>query len=521
MLKCKSDFSSLLRYLVPSLIIGIGVCHALVSYFYTYTGDDLMYRLSWEQFYKDITGYPLFAFRHWRGSNGRMANILNPLWLSGIHQWLFAVLSGFMTWKFFRGMIDAARFPDKSVVGQVVMIAIVVFCFTWWDAIMTVYVLPLNYIWSVAFVMFFTELLCNFRTTERLAAWKLVLICIFSAICGGMHEALTAPLLCGIAAYLYIVRNEFRLNRLQWIMLWSFAAGVLFVVSSPGIWSRFGHVSSDGVSGGIVVLTSAYLTLLMIVWLAVGMAIKPMRENMLRLARTPWIVFVVASIVSLAFCAVSGIIGRTGWFSQLFAVIAVFYYYNAVGLRIRRSFAAVVTSVVLMALVVHYAELLRQQHVMGNELKTALDKYEQSPDGVIYMDYTRDSQQRPWALRKARGIPDPSATEMYYINSITKYYGEGRQFIVLPKTLERVDAREISGIMNLGNEYYVTDRALASGWDTLRADASDVALYFPQWGRRDGYAVVPFYKDSRRLYLLSPREIDPDSPEFYAKIIGR
>lgn len=504
------------RFVVPAMLVAIGVCYALLTWFYTYTGDDLMYRLSWEEHYKNIIGYPLFAFRHWFHINGRIADKINPFTLSMMPRWMYAVVNGIIIALMYFAIVKNAK--CRSVVGSIVCVSIVGLFLTWWDGMM-IYVCHLNYLWSTAFGLLAIYMILS--ATEIESRLKLWLCGLFAIIAGGMHEASGMPLACGLVAWLYLSNGYRNLTQDQKSMLKCFFVGALFSVSSPGSYERLIFGKGDGLSATIVIPCSVYLTLLMIAWIAIGLMIRSMRENMLRLARTPWVIFVVASIVSLAFCAVSGIIGRTGWFSQLFAVIAVFYYYNAVGLRVRRSYAAVVASVVLMVLAVHYAELLRQQYVMGSELKMAIAEYQKSTDGVVYLDYTRDSQQRPWALRKARGIPDPSATEMYYINSITKYYGEGRPFMVLPKTLERVDAREISGIMNLGNEYYVTDRVLASGWDTLRADASDVALYFPRWGRRDGYAVVPFYKDSRRLYLLSPREIDPDSPEFYAKIIGR
>lgn len=479
-----------LRIVLPTLLCAIGVFYALMLWFHTYTGDDLVYTLGWHTYYEDITGFPLHVFRHWRGSNGRLANILNPLWLVVTPKWMFAALSAVAMWGVVRGMIWCSRFTLRVALAPILMVAIVVFLFTWWD-VMVVYVCALNYVWSVAFVMLFFRIM-QWVANRRINNVTLVCFCVFAIVAGGMHEALGVPVLCGIIVYMYIARRSIKVCVAQRWILVAFAIGVAFVFFSPGIWCRFGSgVLSDNVPADIVVMRSAYLTLAMLAWLVVGMMIKPMRDNFKQLIRTPWVIFVVAAVASLPFCAVSGIIGRTGWFSQIFAVIAVFYYYNATGLRVNRRLAAGLSVVLVVLIASHCAVALRQQYIMGRELATMIELYRQSPDGVVYMDYTPDSAQHPWALRKARGVHDPE--ESYYIETISRYYGSSeRPLVVVPKALESIPAYEIEGTISVGN-CLVTD-AYA--------------------GERDGYVVVPFTKDGRQLYLYRPHEIDPDSPTF-------
>lgn len=219
--------------------------------------------------------------------------------------------------------------------------------------------------------------------------------------------------------------------------------------------------------------------------------IRPMREKFKQLIRTPWVIFVIAAVASLPFCAVSGIIGRTGWFSQIFAIVTVFYYYNATGFSLNRRLAAVLSIGLAVLLVAHCFVTLRQQYVMGRELMSMIDLYRRSPDGVVYMDYIRDSEQHPFALRKARGVHDPEET--YYIETITRYYGsEDRPLVVVPEAIEKIPAAEIAGIEPVG-DCFVSDSYV---------------------GERDGYVVVPFTKEGRRLYLYRPHEIDPDNPTF-------
>ena len=476
------------------------ICYALLAWFYTYTGDDLIYRLSWEEYYKNITGYPLFVLRHWFHLNGRIADKINPFMLSMMPQWLYAIVNGIVTTLMYFVIVKSAK--CRSVAGCVVCVSMVALMLTWWDGMM-VYVCNLNYVWSAAFGLLGVHLiLSNGKTGSHFKLWMSGL---FTVVAGGMHEASGVPLACGIVVWLCLSKSYRQLLGEQKVLLWCFLAGALFSMSSPGSYERLFFrttILDKNLSVVNVVVCSAYITSIMMAWLAVGMSIRSMRAKMLSLVRTPWVIFVVASIVSSAFCAVSGIIGRTGWFSQIFAIIAVLYYYNETGLRISRRVAAVISGVLIVVLGSHFAILLRQQYVMGRELKTAIAEYQKSSDGVVYMDYTRDSQQHPWVLRKARGVPDPSAMERYYINSITEYYGdESRPFVVVPKAVEQMPVSELKGIVPIGNGFYVTDNL--NGIDT------------------DRYDTVPFRKDGVKLFLLSSREIDPDNPDYYRSLFRR
>lgn len=476
------------------------ICYALLTWFYTYTGDDLVYRQNWEEHYNDLTGYPLCVLRHWLHNNGRIADKITPFMLSMMPQWLYATVNGIVTTLMYFAIVKSAK--CRGIAGCVACVSMVALMLTWWDGMM-VYICHLNYVWGAAFGLLAIHIILS--ATEFDSRLKLWTCGLFAFMAGGMHDASGMPLACGLAVWLYMSKSYRDLTRTQHILLKCFFAGTLFLISSPGSYERLffrTSINGEDLPALTVVPCSAYITLLMMVWLAVGMSIRSMRAKMLSLARTPWVIFVVASIVSLAFCAVSGIIGRTGWFSQIFAIIAVLYYYNETGLRISRRVAAVISVVLIVVLTGHFAMLLRQQYVMGRELKTAIAEYQKSPDGVVYMDYTRDSRQHPWVLRKARGVPDPSATEMYYINSITEYYGdESRPFVVIPKAVERMPASDLKGIVPVGDGFYITDNR--NGIDT------------------DRYDTVSFRKDGVELFLLSPREIDPDSPDYYRSLFRR
>lgn len=479
------------RVVLSTSLLAIGVFYALMLWFHTYTGDDLMYRANWLNDYdNNLLNYPLFFVRHWLHLNGRIGDKINPFMLAMMPKLMFAVINGVVTLLMYWQIIKCSEISRKAgFVGRISLICSIMFGLTWWDY-MVVYVCNLNYIWAAAFAL--TTLWMILAARDCSNKVSLFCLCLFAAMAGGMHEACGVPLACGLLVWLYLTKRELRLNRSKRFVLVSFFVGAAFSMSSPTSWQRFGvTVLSDNVPADIVVMRSAYFTLAMLAWLVVGMMIKPMRDNFKQLIRTPWVIFVVAAVASLPFCAVSGIIGRTGWFSQIFAVIAVFYYYNATGLRVNRRLAAVLSVVLIMLIASHCAVALRQQYIMGRELATMIELYRQSPDGVVYMDYTPDSAQHPWALRKARGVHDPE--ESYYIETISHYYGSPqRPLVIVPKALECIPASEIEGTISVGN--------------CLISDAYT--------GERDGYVVVPFTKDGRQLYLYRPHEIDPDSPAF-------
>ena len=66
-----------------------------------------------------------------------------------------------------------------------------------------------------------------------------------------------------------------------------------------------------------------FYTVPAVVILCIAVIFTPARR-ILRLRRSPWVIYLTAAVVSSLFVAVGGIEGRAGWFAQGFALLAIF-----------------------------------------------------------------------------------------------------------------------------------------------------------------------------------------------------
>ena len=103
-------------------------------------------------------------------------------------------------------------------------------------------------------------------------------------------------------------------------MIVAFFCGTLFALLSPGIWGR---LVSEGIAMGerepndvlwLLLIKSDFYALLLVAF--IGAAALWRRGNLMEMARSPWIIFVTASLIGVCMSGVSGIVGRSGWFAS-------------------------------------------------------------------------------------------------------------------------------------------------------------------------------------------------------------
>lgn len=92
------------------------------------------------------------------------------------------------------------------------------------------------YVWMYLLVLCYLWILTHYHTRKW---WMLMLLCVFSLLCGNGHESLNPGIVVGVG--LYILTNRRKITLQQWLMYGFFCLGLLILLSSPATQSRIGQ----------------------------------------------------------------------------------------------------------------------------------------------------------------------------------------------------------------------------------------------------------------------------------------
>ncbi|MCM1518708.1 MAG: DUF6056 family protein [Pseudoflavonifractor sp.] len=492
-------------YLTPSLLLIIGVLYAAYFQYIPFVGDDLNYYGSFMKYYDGIVDFPLHTARNMLYVNGRMSDKLNILWLCYLPRPMLSAITGAMIAVLMAIAIKASRLPRQWVTARVSLTALLVFTLPWWDSL-SLFVCQFNYVWTATFVLAVIGIILNGDFNHR-SMWLMLPAAFLVA---AMHEACGLAASAGLVVYFWLnpsARPSTRAGRWSVIM---FFLGALMPLMSPSFWSRVGSAGTDPNDPMWLLVIKSDFYALTLVLVIIFMAVATPRR-LAAMMRSSWAVYAVAAIVSMAISAVSGIVGRSGWFAQVFALIALFRLAVKSGFRIPAWLGAVTSTLLSVAIVVHLIEAVSYQRVTGTQLQDCIDRYAADPASPVYMDFLGDPQQPWWLLHKTRGVPD--ADDTYIIETITNLHGDSiHPLTVLPTAVMSLSADSITSPVEVTPAY--------AARHTLLADTIPPAYISPTIPAGTDsrmlcrlnstiYVVVPFARNSRTLYYLTPRDLDP------------
>lgn len=457
-------------------------------------GDDLAYahRLAGDNpiFGGGLRDVPGIWRLHWHESNGRLANLLMIVLALAPH-WVLCALIASLTMAMYRSA--AALTGMNRGVTVYVLVAAMAFGLPWWDY-MTLFDCQLNYICASGAVLWAAWL---FAARPGLRGWGIVVACLWCAMAGAFHEGASAPLL-GAAVLYWLVRRP-ALSRAQKYMLAAFALGTAEVTLSPGIIARAGQAAGQSASMTDMLLVTNPLTLLL--WLLIGvLAIIPKtRPAVKRLFDSPLAILAVAAALSAALSVLSGIVGRSGWFAQLFAMITLAGWSG----MYRRPSWRPVSAVLSLAVIAQLCGAIVWQKDLKRQFDDLDSQYSQSPDGVVFIDATPDNGLPWWLLNRLRGLPDADDRYLLYVYAI--YYGTHGHIPVIvartPDATHRFADTLPDGAIDLG---------IYNPYPGAMPDSQSSQLYVARIDGKD-YIVQPV----RGRYYLAPLAVDPgdDCPE--------
>lgn len=488
-------------------VVGIIALHTVIfGALQIYAGDDICYAGSVVVFDGKPLPYLRFVAHHYLDVNGRMANLLAPFWLSIAPRWMLDLTNGLICGAFYVAVLVMSGVARRGfATAKLLVTALLLFTFPWWDSFMLFDVM-FNYVWSSTFVLIVLWMLLRGVTTVR---WRW-LIWIFAAFAASMHEGIGIPVTAGLMAWLWLTGSWRNLTETQRGTIISFIIGAVFVFVSPGIWNRFVSISGDSHiipndPMWLLVLKSDFYVLILLV--VIGIEVLRDRRRLVSAARSSWSIFVVSAVVSACFSAVSGIVGRSGWFASLMALIALAQWVRMRGWHINRALGAVISTVLSVIIPVHLVAVDDMQSKMNKELGLALAQYSHKPDEPVYMDY------HPWdagmwiTLAKVRGVPE--CYESYILKQYAMQYASENAslMVVLPREVENIST---DTIVKVSEGYLLPQHMARQSDDALTCYRVHGGSYIPVWFTD---------KKKRQMCYLTPLRLRPGDRMYFDRYV--
>ena len=389
---------------------------------------------------------------HWLHTNGRAANFMAAFALGFLPKWLVSGVAGAAAaWMSVMVLRLGGVWRRRGRVALCcVAMAAVVLLFPWWNYLFSIDV-NFNYALSSAVLLSFVWLLWR---GVRVTPW---LLCPLGFLAGAMHEAASLPVAAAMM-WLWWRGDGCRPGRAARGALWAFAAGCVLVASSPGVWGRLG-ASPGGADHPLPLqlLYSAPLAFVAAAVVAAAMCGGRGRRWMASvMADRMWSGAAVACVVALVFCAVSGVTGRSGWFAQLYALVALLRMGALSGVRLRRGAAAEATAAASLTALVAVVAPVGGLHASAGDVEAIgrlLSSYGSGKHPILYRDLCDEHRQPLWRLGRVRALEDADA---FTLKQIAEYYGK-ESLTVLPSAMSRVPLDSVASALSAGSSYPLPD----------------------------------------------------------------
>ena len=485
---------------LATVAAAIGLVYAWLGAGLAFIGDDIGYYTSATAYIDGhLWKYPLWAGAHFLFTNGRMANLISPIFYHILPQWVFCIANGAAYAAFYYLIARMLPWGRRTLTARLAVMAFVAFTFPWWDVFM-LFIVALNYLWTAVVVLLFLAALYKYEYAPlgAIQRWALLAFAVFA---GWMHEAAGLPLAGALVVYAAWVKGWHTVSPARRGMIVAFCAGAAAGMLSPAMWHRiFMDKIPDDTPLGLVV-KSCWIGCALVVAVAILWCAR--REKVKGLLRGPFCVFFLATCASMCIVAAGGILWRSGFFAQVFAVLAFAWWLRPKGAVIPRVAAAATSTALIGAIVFHFGSFCFYQTKMNAELSEALSGYAADPSQQLTRPYHNEPD-IPWhVLRKTRGVPDTD--DFYLLSTVTANYpglDDPRPFgcFYAPKAPVAADTIFPATFIPEGGGRYID--SLPEGAMPLRDSAGRFSVIVD--GKEQ---VVTPLSDGR--YFINLRDLDP------------
>lgn len=408
-------------WIILASIIAVGVSVCAMIWCTQPMGDDLVYGSSW----RGAGHWVRASVGYWFDVNGRGGDRLLMFAAGALPRWLTGIFCGFMTMVM---LWSAVRCGARSALIAALMVGFMALGLPWWDY-MTLACCQFNYVWATAFAL--VAWLLIFGAPRR--GFVRLLCMVFCFFAGTMHEAASLPLLIGMV-YLAL-RGRHRYDR---AMLVCFGIGVLVVVTSPALWSRAGNLGQADDPLVWLMLKSDALGLILYGIVIFSLILRTTRKRMQMMLSGPFGAWTLACGLAMAISAVSGVVGRSGWFAEVYALIALVLICEACDLRLSLQLARICTYLICAVVIAQSAAVAVWAIRLKPEHDAFVAQYAASPDGAVWLDATSDDELPWYTLGRLRGVPD--ADDEFLMECATRFLrSDTLPAIVLPVSAQKLD----------------------------------------------------------------------------------
>ncbi len=450
--------------------------------------DNLLFADYFEKCHRNLAEYISFVRYE---ENGRLTNIICGPWMVYLAKWLRAGLLALFTTAMLR--TGAMLLPRRDAVPLLLWGAFAVLLP--WRAGLFIDDITLNYVPVSA--MLFLLVVTFLRPGGHIIGWS-----IFAFFTALMHEG--ADMVIVFAIGIYTLIHRFRLSRRQWAIICAYALGTAVLLSSYGIWAKFGASTAPTLSPKAVIMALPG-SLLLGVALLLALIFRPGHLRALFKDST----FAVSCFAALGGAFVAAATGfgylRSGWFGEGFALVAITWVVLAIFPR--KIIAALCTLTAIALAIVYSSAICLQNHYRKEHLEI-LAAIDASPTGTVFRDL--DPHCPKIALNYPASDTWLDATQLLIVNLIQSE----KAIVVVPTVLAGFTPAQSEPLpgdaeaMIFGGEIIIPDRPflLTDGqgkpYERLFVDFADFVADTPEGAKKMPAFLRRFTAGDGRAYVL-------------------
>lgn len=423
----------------------------------------------------------LHTGRFFLSTNGRFFDNFCGAMLAYIPRGILSVICAAMVALLYAATVRAVHFRRSDMLGPMLLIAVMTLTLPWGDRTM-MFAVQFNYIWPSALTLFVIDTALR-RNSQRFAT---VIAAVLAFPAGMGHEVCGPAVVCGLVVYQLCTHRLGRLDNISKLILGLFTFGAVFCCLSPAPLARIGRVTVPDDPYLILILKSDFYVILLII--AVVLVLLSGRRLVVRgLFSTSWSIWAVAAVASMLVSPLGGVVGRSGWFAQIFALIALFIWLWRYAVKFRGEW--IVAAVTALLLMCYFAGFAVWQVRLNRQINDVMTAFFRAPDEPVVYDYVSDAELPVWLLKRVMTVPDPDGMSYSFSERIADSCLTGIPMI-LPVAVAKSDFSQLCD----------TERRFGDCIVTSKLSVGDTVV-------RDGhvYHSIHFRKDSLDLWLLRPK----------------
>lgn len=519
------------RYSVRAVMLICSVVCGLMVYLTPWQMDDLAYSVPYRE---DILNGTLsfrqlwgFVVWHWEYVNGRIGDKTLLLWLAVTPKWLLGAIAAAACYSIysFAGKI-VFNSLDRHFAGNVMLTAAITF-FLPWGTYMFITNMFVNYVMGLALAL--PSLYIFVRGDEGDAS---LLRCVMAGtlgfLAGSWHEVYSVAILPGMAVFCWLMAKGGR-SRLRYAVMIGTAAGLLFILITPGFWMR---IHSNGVLDTSVwsifhdydairnILVGLGFNALFIPCFIISISLKSWRRKLDKTAFALSLMCMIMLLLTVAiyFQAVARWT-RTFFYVDGVAIVAGAMLLRPVCGRCKGWLVRTIVVLMLVLIAAHSVFIVTLQYGLKREHDEIVSAYVASPDGVVYYDFHGNGLGPAFALRKARVCNLYGNQDKYLMEF---YRGDSVRIQLIPKALQNFDpvvaeregrlrARGLSmvydGLFVTTDSAILSRRTLVPSFRMAEGDTLKAAMVINRFRDVYGREWACLSPDMRHLYERKPLEI--------------